>query len=144
MLPPRSRCRPYLLQLRSLKLPLLSWRRVQRLLFSAQVPELRARLQADARRTFRNEPSQMVCHTFVSAATRVRLDVARRSAPDTVAHDARFLCVLNGQILTSPAAAAAVVAVPPQATKAIKFLMDLNNIVIYWDRSAAGVVQVTV
>lgn len=31
--------------------------RVRRLPFSAQVPELRARLQADARRTFRNDPS---------------------------------------------------------------------------------------
>ena len=119
--------------------------RVQQLPHAAQIAALRERLQADARRTFRNDLSQRAgCFMSVSAAARVAWDATRRSAPDTVVRDSRFLCVVNRQILTGLAAAAAVADVPPQAIKTIRFLTDLSNTVIYGDRGAAGVVQVTI
>ncbi len=119
--------------------------RVQPLPFPAQVAALRERLRADARRTFRNDPSQMpVCFTGVPAATREAWEAARRSVPDTVVHDYRLLCVVNGRQLSGPVVAAAVADVPSQASKAIKFLTGISNTVLHGDRGTAGVVQVTV
>ncbi len=118
--------------------------RVQHLSHSSQVAALRERLQADAHRTFRNDPSQMpVCFMGVSAASRATWDVARRSAPDTVVHDARVLFVLNGRLLNGPEAATVLAGVPTHAIRPLHFLVGAAAQALYGTRAAAGVVVVT-
>ena len=118
--------------------------RVQHLPHPGQVAALRERLRADAHRTFRNDPSQMpVCLTFVSAASRAAWEAARRSAPDTVVHDARILFVLNGRPLQGPEAATALATVPTRAIRPLHFLTGMTAQALYGSRAAAGVVVAT-
>lgn len=118
--------------------------RVQKLPFAEQVPELRARLQADAGRTFRNDPSQMPgCLLGVSAASRAARDAARRTAPDTVVQDARVLFVLNGHQLSGTEAATTLATVPTRALRPLRFLTGATAQAIYGTRAQAGVVVAT-
>ena len=115
--------------------------RVQLLPHASQLAALREHLQADAHRTFRNDLSQMaVCYTFVAAATRARLDSARRSASDTVVHDARVLFVLNGHLLDGPEAATALAAVPTRAIRPLRFLTGTTAQALSGTRAKVGVV----
>ena len=117
--------------------------RMQKLPPAAQVAGLRERLQADAHRTFRNDPSQMpVCLTSVSAAARAAWEASRRNAPDTVVHDDRVLCVVNGHLLNGPEAATALARVPTRAIQQISFLTKSDAQAVYGTRAAAGVVLV--
>ena len=118
--------------------------RVQYLSHPGQVAALRERLQADAHRTFRNDPSQMaVCLVGVSAISRAAWEAAHRSAPDTVVHDTRVLFVLNGRLLNGPEAARALAAVPARAIRPLHFLTGTAAQTIYGARAEAGVVVVT-
>ena len=117
--------------------------RVQQLPPAAQVAALRERLQADAHRTFRNDPSQMAaCFVGISASSRAAWEAVRRSAPDTVVHDDRVLCVVNGRLLSGPAAATALGHLPTRAVQQISFLAHPTAQALYGTRAAAGVVLV--
>jgi hypothetical protein len=115
--------------------------RVQLLPPAAQVEALRARLQADAGRTFRNDPSQIpVCLLGVSDASRAAWEAARRTAPDTLVHDARVLFALNGRLLNGSEAATALATVPTRAIRPLRFLTGATAQAIYGSRAQAGVV----
>ena len=117
--------------------------RMQKLPLAAQVAGVRERLQADAHRIFRNDPSQMpVCLTSVSAATRVAWEAGRRNAPDTVVHDDRVLCVINGHLLNGPEAATALASMSTRAIQQISFLTKSSAQAVYGTRAAAGVLLV--
>jgi hypothetical protein len=116
--------------------------RVRPLPHRAQVAALRERLRADARRTFWNDQlPHAACFMGVSAATRVAWEAARRAMPDTVVHDYRLLCVVNGRLLSGGSEAAAAVAdVPASAIRHLTFLTSPAAEAVYGSRAGGGVV----
>ncbi len=114
--------------------------RVRPLPHRAQVAALRERLRADAHRTFWNDQlPQAACFMGVSAATRVAWETARRAMPDTVVHDYRLLCVVNGRLLSGGSEAAAA-DVPASAIRRLTFLTSPAAAAVYGSRAGGGVV----
>ncbi len=117
--------------------------RVRPLPHRAQVAALCERLRADARRTFWNDQlPHAACFMGISAATRVAWETARRAMPDTVVHDYRLLCVVNGRLLSGGSEAVAAVAdVPVSAIRHLTFLTSpAAAAAVYGFRAGGGVV----